>query len=137
MVAVLGWIADGVRPPGDEVRDLARRLRLTRVNASSTVARSLTEPSARRIDSHRAQGALAASLRLTRVTHVLGLDARDVDHPEPVPGLEPLAGSLDVLLARVGSAIAVGGRLREDSLPDLRAGYDQLARDAPRSRPAG
>jgi uncharacterized membrane protein YccC len=131
VAAVLGWIADGVRPPTEEVRTLAGRLRLTRVNASSTVARSLSEPSTRRIDSTRAQGALTASLRLTRVTHVLGLDAREAERPEPVPGLRPLATSLDALMARVGAAVAVGGRLREDSLPDLRTGYQQLADEHP------
>ena len=43
----------------------------------------------------------------------------------------PLASSLDVLLARVRAAVAAGGQLREDSLPDLRAGYEQLAGDHP------
>jgi hypothetical protein len=129
--AVLGWYVTGIRPPADEVRDLTRRLRLTRVNAEATVARSLSEPSARQIDQGRAQRALGALRRLARVSHLLSLDARDRQQPEPVPGLAPLASSLDVLLARVRAAVAAGGQLREDSLPNLRAGYEQLAGDHP------
>jgi uncharacterized membrane protein YccC len=127
VAAVLRWYSDGAHPSTDEVRQLTRRLRLARMNASATIARSLSEPSTRQIDSSRAQGALAAMLRLTRVTHVLGLDAREADDPTPVTGLAPLAGALDVLLARVRAALAAGGRLREDSLPDLRAAYDEIA----------
>jgi hypothetical protein len=129
--AVLGWYVTGSRPPGDEIRDLTRRLRLTRANAHATVARSLSEPSVRRIDRSRAQGALDALLRLARVTHVLGLDARDREWHQPTPALTPLARTLDVLLARVRAAVAAGGQLREDSLPSLRAGYEELSAEAP------
>jgi hypothetical protein len=129
--ALLGWYVTGIRPPADEVRDLTRQLRLTRVNAEATVARSLSEPSARQIDQGRAQRALGALRRLARVSHLLSLDARDQQQLEPVPGLAPLASSLDVLLARVRAAVAAGGQLREDSLPNLRAGYEQLAGEHP------
>ena len=129
--AVLGWYVTGIRPPSDEIRDLTRQLRLTRVNAEATITRSLSEPSLRQIDQSRAQGALAALRRVARVTHLLRLDARDRPQPEPVPGLAPLASSLDVLLARVRAAVAAGGQLREDSLPNLRAGYEQLSGEHP------
>jgi fusaric acid resistance family protein len=131
VAAVLGWYVTGIRPPSDQIRDLTRRLRLTRVNAEATVARSLSEPSARQIDQSRAQRALGALRRLARVSHLLGLDARDRQQPEPVPGLAPLASSLDALLARVRAAVAAGGQLREDSLPNLRAGYEELAGEHP------
>jgi uncharacterized membrane protein YccC len=127
VAAVLGWYASGTGPHGHELRDLTRRLRLARVNADATVARSLSEPSARQIDRARAEGALAAMLRLARVTHVLGFDARDREHRQPIPALAALASSLDVLLGRVRAAVAAGGRLRADSLPNLRADYEELS----------
>src|ERR1700761_3098483 len=50
---VLGAYTTGTRPPPDEIRLVSRRLRLARVNAESTVARSLSEPPARRVDHDR------------------------------------------------------------------------------------
>ena len=76
----------GIRPPSDEIRLVSRRLRLARVNAESTVARSLSEPTARRIDPERAQGALATVLRMTQATHVLRLEAQEHEPPPPSPG---------------------------------------------------
>ncbi|HEX5193570.1 MAG TPA: FUSC family protein [Solirubrobacteraceae bacterium] len=125
--AVLGWYAAGTDPQGQELRDLTRRLRLARVNADATVARSLSEPSGRQIDRTRAERALAAQLRLARATHVLGFDARDRPERDPVPEVAPLARALDLLLARVRTAVASGGRLRADALPDVRGGYDELS----------
>jgi hypothetical protein len=58
---------------------------------------------------------------------VLAFDVPDGDRREPVPELAALASSLDGLLARVAGAIADGGRLGADSLPNLRSGYDELS----------
>jgi hypothetical protein len=126
---VLGAYTTGTRPPPDEIRLISRRLRLTRVNAEATVARSLSEPPARRVDPERAQGALAAVLRLTQATHVLRLEAQEREPPRPSPRLAGLAGSFDALLATVGDALRSGARPTARSLPDLRAGYDALVAD--------
>jgi uncharacterized membrane protein YccC len=123
---VLGAYTAGTRPPSDEIRITSRRLRLARVNAESTVARSLSEPPARRIDHERAQGALATVLRLTQATHVLRLEAQEREPPPPSPGLAGLAASLDTLLAVVRDALRSGTRPDARSLPDLRAQYDAL-----------
>lgn len=128
LVAVLGWYADGREPPGPELARLTRQIRLARMNADATVARSLSEPSERQIDRGRAERALAAQRRLVRATYVLAFDVPDRDQRAPVPGLEALASSLDVLLTRVRSAIADGGRLRAEALPDLRASYEELSK---------
>ncbi len=127
LTAVLGWYAAGSRPPDQELARLTRRLRLARMNADATVARSLSEPSERQIDRTRASRALAAQRRLVRATYVLAFDVGDGDRREPVPELAALASSLDVLLARVGVAIADGARLGEDALPNLRDSYDELS----------
>jgi hypothetical protein len=127
LAAVLGWYADGTQPPDQELARLTRRLRLARMNADATVARSLSEPSERQIDRTRAERALAAQRRLVRATYVLAFDVPDGDRREPVPELAALASSLDGLLARVAGAIADGGRLGADSLPNLRSGYDELS----------
>jgi uncharacterized membrane protein YccC len=123
---VLGAYTTGTRPPPDEIRLISRRLRLARVNAESTVARSLSEPPARRIDPERAQGTLATMLRMTQATHVLRLEAQEREPPPPTPRLAGLAASLDALLAIVGDALRSGARPAAHSLPDLRAGYDAL-----------
>jgi uncharacterized membrane protein YccC len=122
---VLGAYTAGVRPPSDEIRLVSRRLRLARVNAEATVARSLSEPPGRRIDHDRAEGSLATALRLTQATHVLRLEAQEHE-PPPSPRLKSLAGSLDTLLAIVEDALRSGTRPTADSLPDLRTDYDAL-----------
>jgi uncharacterized membrane protein YccC len=119
----------GTRPPSDEIRLISRRLRLARVNAESTVARSLSEPAGRRIDHERAQGTLATVLRLTQATHVLRLEAQEHEPPPPSPRLAGLAGSLDALLTTVGDALRSGTRPAARTLPDLRADYDALVAD--------
>ena len=126
---VLGAYTAGARPPSDEIRLVSRRLRLARVNAESTVARSLSEPPARRIDHDRAQGTLATALRLTQATHVLRLEAQEHEPPPPSPRLTGLATSLDALLAIVEDALRSGTRPTAQSLPDLRADYDTLVAD--------
>ncbi len=126
---VLAAYTAGARPPSDEIRLVSRRLRLARVNAESTVARSLSEPPARRIDHDRAQGTLATALRLTQATHVLRLEAQEHEPPPPSPRLTGLATSLDALLAIVEDALRSGTRPAAQSLPDLRADYDALVAD--------
>jgi len=126
---VLGAYTAGTRPAPDEIRLVSRRLRLARVNAESTVARSLSEPAARRTDPERAQGALATVLRLTQTTHVLRLEAQEDEPPEPSPRLAGLAASLDALLTIVADALRSGARPPAQSLPDLRADYEALVSD--------
>ena len=127
---VLGAYTTGTRPPTDEIRRISRRLRLARVNAESTVARSLSEPTSRQVDPERAQGALATILRLTQAAHVLRLEAQEHEPPPPSPGLAELSAPLDAQLAAVQEALRTGERLPARSLPDLRAGYEELvARD--------
>jgi Fusaric acid resistance protein-like len=128
LAAVLGWYADGAEPRGPELAQLTRRLRLARMNADATVARSLSEPSGRQIDRSRAEQALAAQRRLVRATYVLAFDTGDRRQRQPVPEVAALAGSLDRLLERVGTAIAAGNRISADSLPNLRSSYDELTR---------
>jgi len=126
---VLGAYTAGTRPPPEGIRVDSRRVRLARVNAESTVARSLSEPPARRIDPELAQGALATVLRLTQATHVLRLEAQEHEPPPPSPRLSRLAASLDALLANVEEALRWGARPPQRSLPDLRADYEQLVAD--------
>ncbi len=125
---VLGAYIAGARPPSDEIRLVSRRLRLTRVNAESTVARSLSEPPSRRVDPERAQGALATLLRLTQTAHVLRLEAQEHQPPTPTPRLAGLAASLDALLAIAQDALRSGARPPAQSLPDLRADYEALVK---------
>ena len=132
---VLGAYTAGTRPPTDEIRTISRRLRLARVNAESTVARSLSEPPARRIDPERAQGTLATVLRLTQASHVLRLEAQEHEPPPPSPRLAGLAGSFDALLATVANALRSDARPDARSLPDLRAEYDALMADNGASGP--
>ena len=79
--------AEGRRPDDQRMRALARRARLARTTAESTVARSLSEPSTRRIDASQSQGALAAMRRLVQAAHVLRLDVQDERERRPHPGL--------------------------------------------------
>src|SRR6201999_1901423 len=58
--AVLTAAAEGRQPADQRMRALARRARLARTTAQSTVARSLSEPSTRRIDASQSQRTLAA-----------------------------------------------------------------------------
>jgi uncharacterized membrane protein YccC len=127
---VLGAYTAGTRPPTDEIRRISRRLRLARVNAELTVARSLSEPTSRQIDPERAQGALATILRMTQAAHVLRLEAQEHDPPPPSPGLADLSAPFDAQLAAAQEALRTGERLPARSLPDLRAVYEELeARD--------
>jgi uncharacterized membrane protein YccC len=127
---VLAAVIDGRRARPGDMRRLARRARLARTNAEATVARSLDEPSTRRIDAERSLGALAAMRRLIQATHVVRLDAEDERNRDPLPALGPLAADIHVLLETVGAALE--GRAPDRALPDLRAAYEAFEQTAPR-----
>ena len=133
LVAAERTYVDGVltaaeegRQPGDQrMRTLARRARLARTTAESTVARSLSEPSTRRIDASQSQRALAAMRRLVQAAHVLRLDAQDDRERRPLPALQPLRAGLGELLGDVENSLRgrpqTAPQPRE--LPDIRARY--------------
>jgi uncharacterized membrane protein YccC len=121
---------EGRRPGDQRMRSLARRARLARTTAESTVARSLSEPSTRRIDASESQRALAAMRRLIQAAHVLRLDAQDERERRPLPGLAPLRAAIDELLSDVEASLRA--RPQEDPQPrelsDIRARYRAFRR---------
>jgi len=135
LAAILSALITGRRPEDTQMRPLARRARLARTTAESTVARSLSEPATRRIDAEQSQGLLAVMRRLIQAGHVLRLEVQDERPRQPLPGLEPLAADLDAVLTRVEGPL----RARTDEanlapaaeLPDLRDRYRAFARSAP------
>ena len=126
---VLSALIDGRRPSEQQMTRLSRPARLARTNAESTVARSLSEPTIRRIDARRSQGILGAMRRLIQASHVLRLAAQDDGDRGAIPELEPLRAGLDELLGRVELSL----RAHPDptpadiALPDLRRSYRRLA----------
>jgi uncharacterized membrane protein YccC len=130
--SVLGAAADGHRPGDQRMRTLARQARLDRTTAESTVARSLSEPSTRRIDASQSQRALAAMRRLVQAAHVLRLDVQDDREHRPHAQLEPLRAGIDELLGEVETSMRA--RPQEDpaprDLPDIRRRYASLERAA-------
>ena len=128
--AIFAAIIEGRRPDPAQTRPLARRARLVRTNAESTVARSLSEPHTRRIDAEESQGALAALRRLVQAAHVLRLDIQEDRTREPLPSLEPMARGLDEALSSVQAAMrsAPAERAPAPALPDLRARYLEFER---------
>jgi len=132
--AILAAIADGRRPGDQEMRSLSRRVRLTRTTTEANVARSLAEPATRRIDAEQSQGSLAAARRLVLAAHVLRLDAQEDRGRRPLPALEPLASDLDAVLGTVDATLRAvpDGPPAGPPLPDLRAGYAELERTAPK-----
>ncbi len=127
---VLTAAAAGRRPGDQRMRALARRARLARTTAESTVARSLSEPSTRRIDASQSQRALAAMRRLVQAAHVLRLDAQDERERRPQPELQPLQEGLDEVLAQVEASLRARPQ-REPTpheLPDVRARFDAFRR---------
>ena len=126
---VLSALIDGRRPSEQQMTRLSRPARLARTNAESTVARSLSEPTIRRIDARRSQGILGAMRRLIQASHVLRLAAQDDGDRDAMPELEPLRAGLDELLGRVELSL----RAHPDptpadiALPDLRRSYRRLA----------
>jgi uncharacterized membrane protein YccC len=135
LAAILSALITARRPEESQMRPLGRRARLARTTAEATVARSLSEPATRRIDAEQSQGLLAAMRRLIQAGHVLRLEVQDERPRQPLPGLEPLAADLDVVLTRVETPL----RARTDDellapdgeMPDLRGRYLAFARSAP------
>ena len=115
------------------LRPHGRRARLARTTADATVARSLSEPATRRIDAEQSQGMLAALRRLIQAAHVLRLEVQDDRPAPPLPGLEPLAVSLDAALSSVEATQRAGPDEEPApgaALPDLRTRYLTFARSA-------
>ena len=135
---VLAATVAGRRPGDQRMRALARRARLDRTTAESTVARSLSEPSTRRIDASQSQRALAAMRRLVQAAHVLRLDVQDERERRPHPGLEPLQDGINDLLGEVQASF--GARPLEapapHDLPDIRARYESFERECGRDEDA-
>jgi uncharacterized membrane protein YccC len=130
---VLGALVTGRKPEESRLRPHGRRARLARTNADATVARSLSEPATRRIDAEQSQSMLAALQRLIQAAHVLRLEVQDDGPRPPLPGLEPLASSLDAVLANVEATQRAGPDEEPPGapLPDIRARYRTFARSAP------
>jgi uncharacterized membrane protein YccC len=128
--AVLTAAAEGRQPADQRMRALARRARLARTTAQSTVARSLSEPSTRRIDASQSQRTLAAMRRLVQATHVLRLDAQDERERHPQPELRPLQAGIDEVLAEVQASLR--DRPQQEpmahELPDVRARFEAFQR---------
>jgi uncharacterized membrane protein YccC len=129
--AIVRPLIEGHRADDDEVRALSRHARLTRTTAESTVARSLSEPTTRRIGAEQSQAALAATRRLIQAAHVLRLDVQQAR--SPLPGLQPLGGALDELLASIETTLrgSADERAPGQHLPDLRGRYLTFKRSAP------
>jgi uncharacterized membrane protein YccC len=128
------------RSPGDQrMRALARRARLARTTAESTVARSLSEPSTRQIDATQSEGMLAAMRRLIQAAHVLRLDLQDEPRRQPLPGLAPLRAGLDELLESVEATLRSRGQppaAAPAELPNLRERYSVFQRQSTHDRDA-
>jgi uncharacterized membrane protein YccC len=122
---VLSAAEEGRRPGDQTMRSLARRARLSRTTAESTVARSLSEPSTRRIDASQSQRALAAMRRLVQAAHVLRLDAQDERERGPLPGLQPLRAGIGEVLSDVEASFRKRPQEAPEAreLPDIRARY--------------
>ena len=127
---VLTAAAEGRRPSDHGMRSLARRARLARTTAESTVARSLSEPSTRRIDASQSQRALAAMRRLVQAAHVLRLDAQDERERRPQPELQPLQAGLGEVLEEVETSLRARPQQEPTphELPDVRARFEAYQR---------
>ena len=127
---VLSAAAEGRRPGDQRMRALARRARLARTTAESTVARSLSEPSTRRIDASQSQRALAAMRRLVQAAHVLRLDAQDERERRPQPGLQALQEGIDEVLEEVEASLRARPQQEPAAheLPDIRALFEAFQR---------
>jgi uncharacterized membrane protein YccC len=127
---VLSAAAEGRRPGDQRMRGLARRARLARTTAESTVARSMSEPSTRRIDASQSQRALAAMRRLVQAVHVLRLDAQDERERRPQPELQPLQAGIDEVLEEVETSLRARPQQEPTphELPDVRARFEAYQR---------
>jgi uncharacterized membrane protein YccC len=130
VAGVLGATAEGRQPGDQRMRALARRARQDRTTAESTVARSLSEPSTRRIDASQSQRALAALRRLVQAAHVLRLDAQDERDRRPQPGLRPLQDGIDEVLGDVEASLRARPQQEPAprELPDIRARFEDFQR---------
>ncbi|HWD74147.1 MAG TPA: FUSC family protein [Solirubrobacteraceae bacterium] len=129
---VLTALIDGHRAREQVMTGLSRRARLTRTNAEATVARSLSEPTTRRIDARRSQAVLGAMRRLIQAAHVLRLDAQEERERRPMPELKPLKDGVDGLLTSVESTLRPDPQDASSPipLPDLRERYRGVQRAA-------
>ena len=136
--SVLDAVVRGGQVDDPQMRTLARRARLARTTAESTVARSLSEPTTRRIDADQSQEALGAMRRLIQAAHVLRLDAQDDRDRQPMPKLAPLRSDIGQLLGSVETNLRSrpGDPGPAPSLPDLRAGYLALEHESGTDREA-
>jgi uncharacterized membrane protein YccC len=127
---VLTALTEGRQAHEQQMTRLSRQARLKRTTAESVVARSLSEPSPRRVDATRSQAVLGAMRRLIQAAHVLRLEAQDRRKRQPMPELAALHAGFDELLEAVETTF----RLRPEApvasepLPDLRARYLAIQR---------
>jgi uncharacterized membrane protein YgaE (UPF0421/DUF939 family) len=119
----LGVVASGNRADPEQMRRLARRARLARTSAEATVAQSLADPAARRIDAGWSQGVFAALRRLVQAAHVLRLDAEENPSRAARPELQDLAADLDTVLGCVEARLEAVDTESPvtTALPDVRA----------------
>jgi hypothetical protein len=126
---VLGALISG-SPVPEDAHALSREARLTRTQAESVVARSLSEPERRRIDPRVGSGVLDEMLRFVHTAHALRLEAQDEPDRDPVPGLQPFARALDVQLAAISRGLLSDDLQLSSEYVDLRALSDRFGRDA-------
>ncbi len=122
---MLSTLRDGARARDEDVRSLARRVRLARTQAEAIVARSQSEPATRRIDARQSQAALGTLRRLIQSAHLLRLDLQENRQRRPHPEIEPLRSALNELLGMVEDhlrALPAEGP-RAAPLPDLRGRF--------------
>lgn len=132
MAGALSALIEGRRAGEEAMRHGARQARLARTSAEATVANSLADPIAHRIDPRWAQAVLAAMRREIQAAHVLRLDAQEDRRRQPLPELAPFARDLDALLALIGTRLQADSAelapVATDALPDLRARFVELQR---------
>jgi uncharacterized membrane protein YgaE (UPF0421/DUF939 family) len=126
---IFGALIDG-SPMPERARTLAREARLTRTQAASAVARSLSEPARRRIDARVGSGVLDEMLRLVHAMHALRLEAQDEPDRAPVPALAPFARALDVQLAAISRALLSDDLRLSSEHADLRSLSDRFGQEA-------
>jgi uncharacterized membrane protein YccC len=126
---VLRALVEGT-PLSARVGAASREARLARTRADSTVARSLSEPAAHRIDARVGTGVLDEMLRLVHAIHALRLEAQDDPHREPQPALAPFARALDAQLGAISRALLSDELQLSSEYVDLRALADRYTEEA-------